>query len=319
VTGLSALAALTAGTGLSGAGVVISGALCGAGLAGLVWAWRSPAETIPIPSRRDGSTGPDGGPERPTPAGRRRPRVPRQSSGRSLIPLALSVVAGVLVGVATGWPVAVPLAALAAYGLPGLFGRTSGAVSIEKIEAIATWTEMLQSTLAASAGLGEAIMATAPLSPPVLRQPAARLSARLAAGMDPAPALHQFADEIDDPCADRVVCALQLAMSARAQRVGDLLSALADSTREEVALRLRVETSRASVRSGVRTVLVFSVAFAAGLVVVAHSYLAPFGSPTGQLVLSVVGLLYAAGLTSMVALARPPAPVRLLGAGVVEQ
>jgi hypothetical protein len=115
-----------------------------------------------------------------------------------------------------------------------------------------------------------------------------------------------------------VVCALQLAASARAQRLGDLLSALADSTREEVALRLRVETSRTSVRSGVRTVLVFSVGFAVALAVLAHTYLAPFGTLQGQVVLAGVGALYAAGLISMVALSRPPAPIRLIGARVVE-
>ena len=94
---------------------------------------------------------------------------------------------------------------------------------------------------------------------------------------------------------------------------GSLLAALADSTRDEVALRLRIETSRASVRSGVRTVLVFSVAFAVGLAVLAHPYLSPFDSADGQIVLAVVGALYAAALTLMVYLARPPAPVRLLG------
>jgi hypothetical protein len=78
-----------------------------------------------------------------------------------------------------------------------------------------------------------------------------------------------------------------------------------------------VETSRASVRSGVRTVVIFSVAFAAGLALFARTYLAPFGSTTGQLVLLTVGALYASGLTLMVALARPPAPVRLLGDSVV--
>jgi tight adherence protein B len=122
---------------------------------------------------------------------------------------------------------------------------------------------------------------------------------------------------VADPCADRVVCSLLLAFSSRAQRLGDLLQALADSTREEVALRLRIETSRASVRSGVRTVVVFSVVFAAGLSLLAGSYLAPFGSATGQLVLLLVGGLYAGGLSLMVALARPPAPVRLLGSDVV--
>ena len=145
---------------------------------------------------------------------------------------------------------------------------------------------MLQGTLAASAGLSQAIVATAPLSPLPLRGAASRLAGRLSAGMHPRDALQQFADELDDPCADRVVCALQLAVTSRAQRMGDLLAALADSTRDEVALRLRIETSRASVRSGVRTVLVFSVAFAVGLTFLAHPYLAPFDSGEGQIVLA---------------------------------
>ena len=113
-----------------------------------------------------------------------------------------------------------------------------------------------------------------------------------------------------------MVCSLLLASTSRAQRLGDLLQALAESTREEVSLRLRIETSRASVRSGVRTVVVFSVLFAAGLAVLARSYLAPFGTASGQVVLLAVGGLYAAGLTLMVALARPPVPIRLLGASV---
>jgi tight adherence protein B len=225
---------------------------------------------------------------------------------------------GALAGLLTGWPVAVPLIGLAVYGLPKLFGRTSASVSIVRVEAIAAWTEMLQATLAASAGLSQAMVATAPLTPLAIRGATMRLSGRLTAGMHPGDALLLLADELEDPSADRVICALRLAVSARALRLGDLLMALSDSTRDEVALRLRIETSRAAVRSGVRTVLVFSVAFAIGLTLLAHTYLEPFGSPTGQLVLLVVGLCYGFGLTLMVAMARPPRPIRLLGRQVIE-
>jgi hypothetical protein len=58
---------------------------------------------------------------------------------------------------------------------------------------------------------------------------------------------------------------------------------------------------------------------ALGLVLLAHAYLAPFGTAQGQEVLAVVGMLYAAGLTLMVTLARPRAAVRLLGRSVVER
>ena len=73
----------------------------------------------------------------------------------------------------------------AAFGLPRLLRQTSGAVSIAKIEAVATWTEMLQGTLAASAGLGQAIMATADLSPAPIRPATEQLAAQLRAGIAP--------------------------------------------------------------------------------------------------------------------------------------
>ncbi len=277
--------------------VVIGCGLCfGTGVVGIFRAWR-----IEEP-RADRSA-----------------RLARWASDvRRQLPLGvLAAAVGVLGVWITGWPVGGLIAAVAVVGLPKLFSRTSSSVSIAKIESIATWTEMIQGTLAASAGLIQAIVATAPLAPPIIRDATARLAGRLSAGMLPRDALVQFADELDDPCSDRVVCALLLAASSRAQRLGDLLAALADATRDEVAIRLRIETSRASVRSGVRTVLIFSVAFAVGLTLVAHGYLAPFGSTVGQLVLAVVGVLYAVGLTSLVALSRPPAPVRLLGKEVV--
>ena len=219
---------------------------------------------------------------------------------------------GAVATVATRWPVAFPIGVVATLGLPSLFGQTSTALSVSKLEAIATWTEMLHSTLAASAGLNQAIMATAPMSPDPIRPATLALAGRLRAGMFSQDALLLFAEEVADPSTDRVVCALILASSARAQHLGELLGALADSTREDVALRLRIETSRASPRSGIRTVIVFSVAFAAALALLAHSYLTPFGTPTGQVILVVICALYAVGLTLMVRMAKPPKPIRLL-------
>ena len=226
--------------------------------------------------------------------------------------MAVACAVGALVTVVTRWPVAFPIGVAAVLGLPTLFRQTSSALSVAKLEAIATWAEMLHSTLAASAGLNQAIMATAPMSPGPIRPATMALAGRLQAGMYGRDALIQFADEVADPSTDRVVCALILASSSRAQRLGDLLGALADSTREDVAARLRIETSRASSRSGIRTVIVFSVAFAAALAVLARSYLSPFGSPTGQVILVAIGALYTAGLMLMVRMAKPPAPVRLL-------
>ena len=59
---------------------------------------------------------------------------------------------GALATVITRWPVAFPVWVIATLGLPSLFGQTSGALSVTKLEAIATWTEMLHSTLALVGG-----------------------------------------------------------------------------------------------------------------------------------------------------------------------
>ena len=140
---------------------------------------------------------------------------------------------------------------------------------------------MLQSTLAAICWPESAIVATAPLSP-------ARLG-RVDASVRQAQRRHapercvgSNLQRTHGPFADRVVCALQLAVTSRAQRMGDLLAALADSTRDEVALRLRIETSGAAVRSGVRTVLVFSRARSpSGWPFWPTPYLSPFDSADG--------------------------------------
>jgi Flp pilus assembly protein TadB len=96
-----------------------------------------------------------------------------------------------------------------------------------------------------------------------------------------------------------------MAASERAQRLTDLLGALAESTRDEVAMRLGVEASRASARTAVRMITCFSFGLLALMAVFARSYLAPYGTAEGQLVLAIVGCLYGLGLWMMVIMVRP--------------
>jgi tight adherence protein B len=173
-------------------------------------------------------------------------------------------------------------------------------------------TELLRDTLAAASGLSQSIVSTAPVAPEPIRKEVQALALRLSNGLPTPDALRMFADEVSDPSADLVVCALMLAATARAQRLVDLLGALSDAMREEVAMRLRVESNRASARSGVRTIIVFSVGFVGFLAVVARSYLAPFGSASGQLAIVAAGVFESGGIVLMMRLLREPAPMRLL-------
>jgi Flp pilus assembly protein TadB len=216
------------------------------------------------------------------------------------------------VAVTTRWFVAAAAAAAVAAWLPSVLRTTAAGRRTERLEAIATWTELLRDTLSAAAGLGQAITATAELAPRPIREAVAALAARLSSGVVMEDALRAFAADVNEPSADLVVCALLLAASAQSQRLTELLGALATSCREEVAMSLRVEAGRASARSSVRTVVLFSLAFAALLLVVAHAYLAPFGTVTGQLVLLVVCACYSLGLWMMARLVRPRHSHRLL-------
>jgi tight adherence protein B len=242
--------------------------------------------------------------------------VPRPAHSPALTPRRLrygtvAAGAGVVAYVVTGWPVAIPLGALGVLGLRGL-GRGQAGQVIERIEAIASWTEMLRDTLAGAAGLTQALIATAAICPQPIREEVSALANRLTSGAALTAGLQSFADELADPAADVVVATLLMAATERAHRLGDLLGALAESTREEVAMRQGVEASRASATSAVRTVTGFSLGFLGLMVLFAHSYLAPYRSTEGQAVLVVVGALFGLGLWLMAILVRSRPVPRLL-------
>jgi tight adherence protein B len=230
---------------------------------------------------------------------------------RSVAPLLF----GIAVGLVTRWPVAVVLGAATVSAIPYLVRQTSSSHQTDHIEAVAVWTELLRDTLSASAGLAQAIIATAPVAPPAIRTPVTGLANRIVSGVPMSDALLLFGADVDDSSADLVVCALLLAATSRAQRLAELLGTLAASIRDEVAMRLRVEASRASARSGVRSVAACSLVFVALLTLIARSYLAPYDTALGQTVLLVVGACYAAGIYLMIRLVRAPSPVRILQPG----
>ncbi len=271
-------------------------ALCGAGVGlGLVLlgcGWRG--VTVPVSTGRLGA---------------------RLRAEDATLRIAVAVGAGVVVGAVTGWPVGAALAALAGWALPGLLtSGTSPSAGIARIEAVAGWAEMLRDTMAGAAGLEQAIVATAPLAPLPIRREVVALAVRLERDRL-VPALRAFADEVADPTCDLVVAALVLAAEHQARRLGELLGTLAATAREQATMRLRVEAGRARTRTSVKVIVGATTALAVGLAVLNRTYLSPYDTPVGQLVLAAVGALFAAGFTWLGHLARPAPPGRLLQVG----
>ncbi|MER6091289.1 type II secretion system F family protein [Streptomyces bluensis] len=238
-------------------------------------------------------------------------RLPGEWSRRRVV---IAVMVGVIVGALTAWPVAAVLTTVAMLTLPGLLGPDRQAARrTERMEALATWTEMLRDTLSAAAGLEQAVLATADIAPAALEPEMRELAAAVRSGRPLPDGLRAFAEDVDDPLADVVVAALVMAAEQQASHLAPLLTELAESVREQVAMRQRIDAGRASVRTGVRVTVIVTLGMAVGLVVFNRPYLDPFDTLTGQAVLAVVGALFAVSFTYLTAIGRIEEPVRLIG------
>lgn len=240
------------------------------------------------------------------------PHRTRARLERLMLRLGLAIMAGVVVGAITRWPVAAILAGAACWALPALFAESKAqARTIASVEAVAGWAEMLRDTMAGAAGLEQAIAATAAVAPPAIRTQVATLAARVERDRL-GPALRAFADDVADPSCDLVVAALLLAAEQQASRLGELLGTLATAAREQATMRLRVEASRARTRTSVKLIVGMTLGLALFLAVLNHGYLSPYDSAVGQLVLLLVGGLFALSFAWMARISRPVEPARLL-------
>lgn len=213
----------------------------------------------------------------------------------------------------TGWPVAAVTVTVAVWVAPDLAARArEGRRQLAVTDAVASWTEQLRDTIAAVAGIEEAIVATAARPPAPLAAPLRRLRRRRDRGVTMPVALHAFADEVADPAADLVVQALVAATRHQAGELAGLLSALADNTRLEAQMRRRVATSRVQRRTHMRMLFATTGLFAAGLLIFAPDFLAAYRTAAGQVVLSVLIGMLAAAAVAMDRLGRVHVPDRLL-------
>jgi Flp pilus assembly protein TadB len=228
----------------------------------------------------------------------------------------IAVVAGVLVLVATRWIVAGVGVAILAYSWRSIGGSASERRTIARLEGLATWTESLRDTIAGAVGLEQAIPASTRVADASIREPLTGLVDRLHTREPMHVALRRFADDLDDPSADMIIAALIINSRLRGPGLRALLGALADSVREELDMRRKVHAGRRSTRRSVQIVIGVSVGMAIGLAVVDHAFLAPYDGVFGQLVLAVIGAIYAAGILWLRRLATFEAPQRLLGATV---
>src|SRR6266511_3522592 len=191
----------------------------------------------------------------------------------------VAALAGVLTLVVTRWPIAAIGAALLTLTWHGLLGGASEErTSIARIEALASWTESLRDTIAGAVGLEQAIPASLRAAAPVLQWP-----------------LRSLVD-----------------------RLREVLTSLSKSAREELDMRRRVVGQRRSTRRSVQIVVGVTLLMVVALVLFNRSYVEPYATVEGQLVLIFVLLLFAGGFVWLKRLSGFETPGRFLfGGGVV--
>jgi Flp pilus assembly protein TadB len=216
------------------------------------------------------------------------------------------------VAMLTGWivvamAVAALVAAVPGVGRPQIHTRNEQ----EMVDAIATWTEQLRDTLAGSHGLEQAIVATSAHAPFALRQSVKKLASFIGYG-SLEDGLRRFGDDINNSTADFVVAALITASQHQARDVGQLLTHIAQCARDESKMRSRVWVGRARTRSAVKIIASVIGAFVAGLFVFNRTYLQPYSSIEGQVVLSCILGVFAFSLSLMQSMAKIIEPERFV-------
>jgi tight adherence protein B len=228
---------------------------------------------------------------------------------RALIALGVAV----LVAALTRWPVAAGATAAVIYLWPTMFGGGKTATGqVERVEALATWTESLRDSIAGSVGLEDAIRHSLTAAPPVLQPSLQRLEGRLRVQIPLTQALAAFAEEFEDSSADLVVAALILNSKLRGPGLVATLTALATAAREEVDMRRRIEEGRKSLRRTALIIVGATAIFAGGMAVFSRDYVAPYSTPLGQLMLAVVLSVFAGGLIWIRSAANLRPPERFL-------
>lgn len=178
-------------------------------------------------------------------------------------------------------------------------------------DAIATWTEQLRDTLAGAHGLEQAIVATSNHAPAAISSAVRRLSAQIQYGKL-SDGLRRFADDVDHPIADFVSAALITATKYQARDLAQLLGHLAQCAREEGRMRTRIWVGRARTRSSVRIISSVVIGFVAMLVIFNRDYLGVYSSLEGQVVLSLIFIVFGVALIMLDQFSRISTPQRFI-------
>lgn len=277
----------------------VGGALIVAGLIGIAAGLRPiPVDAAPRPRRR------------------RVARIPMSRRTRTLLLAGLA--AGVVVAVASGWLLALLVIPTAVAGLPVLLSGSDSEAKIERLEAMEEWTRGLSGVLISGVGLEQALIATLGSTPDPIKPEVSRLVSRLRARWSTEDALRAFADELDDATGDLVAANLILGARRRGPGLAAVLESLAESVAADVRARRQIEADRAKPRTIARWVTIITVGVL-GVLAFTGSYVAPYKTPVGQVILAMLLAAYVGVLIWMKRMSAGTSLPRFIGQKALEE
>ena len=216
----------------------------------------------------------------------------RQSmTRRTAIIAAIGLVVGVVFFAITGLVALLIATPVAALGVPVLMSNPEADRSIMRLEAMEEWTRNLASVLTSGVGLEGAITTTSRSAPEVIASEIAVLNARLRAQWSIEDALRAFADDLNDATGDTIAATLILAAERRGTGLAKVLTGLAETVADDVSNRREVEADRAKPRTTSRWLTLISLGMLTALLITG-TYVEPYKTPVGQLLLLVLLGLY---------------------------
>ncbi|TDB84326.1 hypothetical protein E1264_25115 [Actinomadura sp. KC216] len=245
------------------------------------------------------------------PAGRPRRQLVQWRSRRTLLETALATATGIGAWAATGWPVAAIAVTAAVLALPRLLGGRAVQQRIARLEAMEAWTRQLADVLTTGTGIEDALLTTASSPPGPIAAEVTALRRRLEYRVTTEDALRAFADDLAHPVGDTIAATLIIASQVRGRGLHQVLTALAGTVAKDVAMQREIDAERATHRTTAIWVVVALAAFV-GFAMLNRTYVAPFGTPTGQLMLVLVVALYAGTVVWLHRLATPAPGHRFL-------
>ncbi len=231
--------------------------------------------------------------------------------------VSVGAAAGLVTTLFTGFVPALALVPALVVVLPVLL-RDQPQPEIGLLEALDRWVRLLGASVRTGKSIADAVRSTSGQAPALIAGQVRGLIDRLEARWTLSAALQQMADEVDSADADAVLAALMLVGERGGVGASATLGALSDSLQDRLRAIREIAAERAKPQVVVRQVTMITlVAVTAGLLV-SPSYFAPFRTPLGQLLMTVLGAGYLGSLVALKRLASPRRRERILIRSVAE-